>query len=201
MKHVRLVGLAFLVACGNGGNGSPDASVDSGGSKDAGKDSTVSDSGGSDAQPADAGSDVVDTTDATDDGGTDGGVTDSGAGDGSPQCTVPSTPPSGGSCIALDDAGIQCNPVTNAPCDVDAGYGCDTDFSGGYQCLPSSTESLCADCNEVNGPWCIGTATCLPNSDAGTQKCFRYCCTDSDCSPGHCDKTTYGIAPLGACTN
>jgi hypothetical protein len=193
MKHLRFIGLAFAVACGGGGNGSQDASTEGGGPKDAGKDSTISDAA-SDAQPNDGGPDDVTTGDASDDASDAGSV-----GDGSAQCTVPATPPSGGSCITLNDASITCNPVTNAPCNQDAGYGCDTDFDGGYLCLPKSTVSLCGDCNEVNGPYCIGTATCLPLSDAGTEHCFRYCCTDSDCAPGHCDKTTYGIAPLGAC--
>ena len=195
MKRFRIVALglvATVIACSGSAVGPLDASTE-GGSKDSGvKDSTTLDSG-SDAQPDDSGSD----------GGTDGGdASDGGGGDGSAsaQCTVPTTPPSGGSCITINpDAGIQCNPVTNAPCDVDAGLGCDTDFKGDYTCQGQSTVALCGSCNEVNGPYCIGTATCLPLTDAGSQQCFRYCCTDADCAPGHCDKTTFGISPLGAC--
>ena len=198
MNQLRLVGLAFLVACSGSGSLPPDGGVDSGGPKDSGKDSTVTD-GGSDAQSSDGSTD--DASGDASDGGTIDASDGGSAGDGSAQCTVPSTPPSGGSCITLNvEAGIECNPVTNAPCDADAGDGCDTDFAGGYKCLPQSTVSLCGDCNEVDGPYCIGTATCLPLSDAGTQKCFRYCCTDSDCAPGVCNKTAFGIAPLGACT-
>src|SRR5580765_8114277 len=133
MERFRVVGLAFIIACSGSGT-VPDGGVDSGGSKDAGKDSTISD-GGSDAEPIDAGSDVT-TSDASADASDGGGST----GDGSAQCTVPATPPSGGSCFTVKvDAGLECNPVTNAPCDVDAGYGCDTDFDGGYKCLPAST--------------------------------------------------------------
>jgi hypothetical protein len=195
MKRHRVVALglvAAVIACSGSGLGPMDASTE-GGSKDSGeKDSTTMDSG-SDAQPNDSGSD------GGDEGGGDASDGSTGDGSVSAQCTVPATPPSGGSCITLNDAGIQCNPVTNAPCDADAGLGCDTDFKGGYACLPKSTVAVCGACNEVNGPYCIGTATCLPLTDAGSQECYRYCCTDSDCTPGHCDKTTFGISPLGAC--
>ena len=195
MKRFRLLCLSVIVgvACGGTEKVPIDASTEGGGPSDSGgHDSTTMDSG-SDVQPVDSGSDV----------GSDGGSDASGdSGDGavSAQCTVPATPPSGGSCIVIDDASIKCNPVTNAPCDTDAGLGCDTDFDGGYTCLAQSTVSYCGACNEVNGPYCIGTATCLPDVDAGTQQCFRYCCTDSDCAPGHCNKTAFGLSPLGACT-
>ncbi len=196
MKRFRLVlGLVVaVIACSGGGVAPFDASTEGGGPKDSGEKDSTTDSG-SDAQLNDSGSDG-----AADDGASDGG--DGGGGDGSvsAQCTVPTTAPSGGSCITINaDAGIQCNPVTNAPCDVDAGLGCDTDFKGGYTCLAQSTVALCGACNEVNGPYCIGTATCLPLTDAGSQQCYRYCCTDADCAPGHCDTTTFGISPLGAC--
>lgn len=213
MKRFRLLSLGLVVvACGGSEEGLPDASIEAGGPKDSGaKDSTTMmiDSG-SDAQPSDAQpSDAQPSDSASEDGASDGGggdasdggdAGDSGDGAVTAQCTVPATPPSGGSCITIDDAAIQCNPVTNFPCDADAGLGCDTDFDGGYQCLGLSTVNLCGSCNEVNGPYCIGTATCLPLTDSGTQQCFRYCCTDSDCSPGHCNKTAFGISPVGACT-
>lgn len=133
------------------------------------------------------------------------------------ECTVPSTPPSGGSCVtvgAMNDAGtgIQCNPVTNAGCS--ATDECDTNADSttmmlvGFVCYPpmGTPAAVCAACDDQNGPTCAGGTTCFPFSSTQAV-CAHYCCTDADCGSGKC--TTMGtsgalFAPLasslGVCT-
>jgi hypothetical protein len=203
-------------ACSGDNTSTTDASVDA--AKDAtGKEASVIDSGPADvtvddapagptidpvcniaAQDAgapdaasDAASDAAADADmdaAMDGGVADGGGTDSGGGGGS-----------GGACVTIDDAGILCNPITNYPCKADAGEACD--FSqNGFQCYPpppDNTAALCASCDVQNGPACLPTSTCLPTANGN--ECARYCCDDSDCGNGHCDKTTFGSDPIGFC--
>jgi hypothetical protein len=67
---------------------------------------------------------------------------------------------SGGSCVPVSgDAG--CNPVTSAPCDLDAGETCDYAGGAAFKCYPSP-----------------------PANTAGAP----FCCVDGDCGPGaRCD--------------
>ena len=126
----------------------------------------------------------------TDDGGSQGPTVD-------PQCTVPSI--GTGACNpALDDAGISCNAITNAGCDAGAGEACDFDQNGGLSCFPApNDQAVCATCDNANGPFCQASEHCVPTATGSS--CARMCCTDSDCTPGHCDTQTLGFAPLGVC--
>jgi hypothetical protein len=126
-----------------------------------------------------------------------------------PECAVPTSFPSGGSCVsvvAANDAGtgIQCNPVTNVPCA--SGYACDlANESGsitGFQCYPPpNTGAVCGTCDGTT-TFCVGGATCYMPTGATTGTCAHYCCTNADCGPGTC--TTGGFAPassaIGICT-
>jgi hypothetical protein len=152
------------------------------------------------------------------------GAADSGGGDGSTnhgfECTIPSSPPSGGSCVGfttdagheldagLDDAGnasrTTCNPVTNDGCtgnDV-----CGVDNSGDfYVCTtPGSPAGLaaCADCASQTatcgaGALCVGISTT-------SAFCAQMCCTNADCGSGTCDEAALVPAlpkGVGICTD
>jgi len=133
---------------------------------------------------------------AAHDAGADAGQT--------PECTLPSTFPSGGSCVtvvAANDAGtgVQCNPVTNAPCA--SGYACDVAAPAGtitgFECYPPpNTALVCGACDDST-TFCAGGETCFSGAE-----CAHYCCTNADCGAGKC--TTGGFAPvapsLGICT-
>jgi hypothetical protein len=157
-----------------------------------------------------------------DSGNGDGGIFDAGDDDAyfsvAYQCSVPATPPSGGSCVtvvAANDAGtgIQCNPVTNAGCS--AGEACDVSRDSnqsliGFICYPGpNPEGICAICpNGSNDAGeCAAGGTCLL-SDPAIAQCARYCCTDADCGEGTCQPSPQGatlfgpVAPsLGVCVN
>lgn len=149
-----------------------------------------------------------------------GGTPDGGAGIFSCN-TLDAAAPSGGSCItvvAVNDAGndagtgIQCNPVTNAPCAT--GDECDyaTDANNniiGWVCYPPpNTATVCQSCDQPLGPDCVGGTTCFGTDSTGTTAaCAQYCCTDADCGgSGKCTTSQGGpsffgpLAPfLGVC--
>jgi hypothetical protein len=111
-------------------------------------------------------------------------------------CIVPTPTPSAGACVSIGGA-IECNPVTNEPCDTVAGEACD--FKGnGYHCYAAPNDvNLCAACGPTNGgSHCKGGSTCLPGPD-GT--CGKFCCADGDCGKGKCDKTDMFPAGVGYC--
>jgi hypothetical protein len=172
MISVRFVAVtvALISACSNGGGNGEDASTEGG--MDAGKDIKV---------PSDTGSqqDVDNDNDA-------------GATFLNPECTVPAEAGSGGACVTLTgDGGVECNPVTSAPCNIDAGEACDYEGAG-FHCYPPpppNTAVICGACDDTNGPACAPTGTCVP-VDGGGQACARFCCDDTDCGQGHCDKGT-----------
>jgi hypothetical protein len=129
------------------------------------------------------------------------------------ECTIPATPPSGGSCVtvgAANDAGtgIECNPVTNAPCPT--GQQCDTNFDMnnnliGFVCFPSNNVAVCMTCDPSNNLACAASGTCFTYDNAGDSACAQYCCTDTDCGAGKCSTMVGGgfgpVAPmLGVCT-
>lgn len=111
-----------------------------------------------------------------------------------PACGAPMTSPSAGSCITVDaNAGIECNPVTNAGCDTAAGEACD--FSAdGFTCYPAPNDAaLCGACDQSAGPYCAGGMTCPGD------KCAKFCCNDGDCGAnGKCDTTLTGM-DVGLC--
>jgi hypothetical protein len=117
-----------------------------------------------------------------------------------PACTVPAAPASNGACITLTgDGGIECNPVTNVPCNV--GESCDN-AQNGFHCYappPPNTAALCTVCDDELGPACGPGSTCVHTATG--LACGRFCCTDGDCTPGHCDTTTLGSGPIGVCVN
>jgi hypothetical protein len=129
-------------------------------------------------------------------------------------CDVPATPPSGGSCVSVVDAGagagpdagafgIACNPVTNGPCL--AGQTCDTtaDTSGhvtGFACFGGPNQAqLCSPCDTASGPFCAGGLSCASVSGS-LSACTRFCCTDADCGAGHCTITDTIGTPLSFST-
>jgi hypothetical protein len=183
MNHTpRFLALAVLLAtaaCNNGSNTPVDASTDAPTKDVVGKDVVQNDTGVPDSGGGDSG----------------GGQTID------PACTAAGADAgSGGSCIAITgDGGVECNPITNSPCNADAGEACD--FSqGGFHCYPpppANTATLCQACDLTNGPACVGTATCVPTPNGN--ECARYCCDDTDCGSGHCDKTTFQSDPIGFC--
>jgi hypothetical protein len=131
------------------------------------------------------------------------------------ECTVPTTPPSGGSCVTTvpeNDAGtgVECNPVTNSPCAAADECDGDADNSGnsiGFVCFPGPNDAtICGACDNQNGPFCGAGLTCFDFGGA-TPLCAKYCCTDADCGAGKCTTSDssgslYGpLAPnLGVCT-
>lgn len=102
------------------------------------------------------------------------------------QCTVP-TGAGDGSCVAIDDLDIKCNPITNEGC-PDAGASCDRSANG-FQCfLAGNDHDLCENCSSTQG-FCKAGEACVG-------QCARYCCSDAECSPGHCLKTDTDGSPL-----
>ena len=92
-----------------------------------------------------------------------------------------------------------CNPVTNEPCEAD--QACDLTNMGTMGCIaPPNEGAICDTCDQMNGPWCQGTMTCL----GGDSICRRYCCDDGDCGPNlTCDKTILagdGFTEIGICS-
>jgi len=77
-----------------------------------------------------------------------------------------------------------CNPVTNAGCSVEAS--CDLVYPGMFVCLPffdPPPAALCAQCDNLTGPFCGPGLRCHP----GSSTCARYCCDDTDCGTGRCE--------------
>jgi hypothetical protein len=210
---------SLFAACssssGGSGNGSgPDAASSSSGGGSGGG-SGSSSGGGSDGGSGSSSGGGTTSEAGTGDAG-DGAVPDPF------ECTVPATPPSGGSCVTVlaGDAGfdggtgIQCNPVTNDGCST--GEECDIngDSSGnliGFVCYPPpNTATACQSCDPTGqtGPTCVGGFTCPGLNTAGTAGyCAKYCCTNADCGSGTCTTMSGGTAifgpiatSLGVCT-
>ena len=111
-------------------------------------------------------------------------------------CVVPAPSPSLGACISVGGA-VECNPITNAPCDTAAGEACD--FQGnGYHCYAGPNDgSLCEACGPSNaGKTCKGGSTCLPGPSGN---CGKLCCDNGDCGKGKCDKTDMLPGNVGYC--
>jgi hypothetical protein len=106
-----------------------------------------------------------------------------------PECTVPAEAGSGGTCITTNDGGVECNPVTSSPCNIDAGESCD--YQGpGFHCYvppPANTAPICGTCDDNAGPACGPTGTCVP-VEGGAMACARFCCDNTDCGEGTCTK-------------
>jgi hypothetical protein len=144
-----------------------------------------------------------------------GGSGNEGGGAGDCPADAPATAPSNGACIMLEPGGggaggdsgggIECNPVTNEPCNTGAGEACDTvvdQDSGdviGFTCYPAPNDGLlCETCDTAAGEYCAGTMTCA--GDETGQLCLRYCCDDGDCGSGTCQKGGFAVDPdVGLC--
>lgn len=113
-----------------------------------------------------------------------------GLADPTPICTAPTATPSG-SCVTVDTTNL-CNPITNQGCATDTV--CDANDTGGFECFPGdNTAPLCAACGESTS-YCAVGMHCLGG------KCARFCCDDSECGAGKCDKTYFeGGRPAGLC--
>jgi hypothetical protein len=133
------------------------------------------------------------------------------------ECTLPATPPSGGSCVGVlvdaNDAGtgLQCNPVTNEGCAADEACDANTDSTGrviGFSCRPApNAVPVCGSC-AAPGSNCTAGTICIQAGAAGTViTCAQYCCTNADCGSGFCSAsddsfTFFPVAGLvGFCTN
>ncbi len=114
------------------------------------------------------------------------------------ECAPPSTSPSNGACVAVGGAN-QCNPVTNEGCNAAAGEVCDrqntpgTTDQIGYKCYPNGNppvniHEVCQPCNDGLG-YCKAGLSCFA-------QCGKFCCADSDCSPGTCRKLDINNAPI-----
>jgi hypothetical protein len=118
-------------------------------------------------------------------------------------CAAPASPGadagSAGSCATPNEAGVECNPMTNLPCA--AGQACDITSKHGFHCLappPPISAGLCAPCDVNVGSVCLPATTCVLT--AAGHVCAPYCCTDADCVvPAHCDSTTLGLPTIGVC--
>jgi hypothetical protein len=110
-----------------------------------------------------------------------------------PICKVPTGSPSKGACAPLG-GNVKCNPVTNAPCKTAAGEACDLNDQDVFTCFPApNTEALCAACDNQK-TFCQAGLTCVGD------QCARYCCDDSDCGAGKCDKGSLELpSNLGVC--
>jgi hypothetical protein len=113
-----------------------------------------------------------------------------------PYCnTLQST--SGGKCVSEGDwfGHVRCNPITNEPCDGQAGEACSFDWGiRVFACHAAGQEhSACDTCGLVEG-------LCAPGFDCANGQCYRYCCGDADCAPnGKCWPIRYPGLTIGAC--
>lgn len=110
-----------------------------------------------------------------------------------PDCSAKyPSPPSLGSCAAVDEITFFCNPVTNNKCfsnDI-----CDFDGAA-FNCAQRPlAHTLCEGCGATG--WCDIGLSCVDG------RCAAYCCDDVDCSPAsHCDFEALGVSglPIGVC--
>ena len=133
--------------------------------------------------------------------------TGAGGGAPAPECTVPATAPSLGSCVDFtSDAGVEldagvneagvaaettCNPVTNEGCTGTDVCGPDNGYS--FYCQPAGSPAgvaVCGDCT-ATGATCAAGAYCGPAKTcvAGGMGISGAACTsDADCASGlRCD--------------
>lgn len=100
-----------------------------------------------------------------------------------PDCEHPPGLPSGGRCFQKGDlAGrIQCNPLSNDPCDGAAGEACalDPGLDAWHCSATGHHQPTCAPCGLLDGG-CAPGHVCLDGA------CYRYCCDESDCGTGVC---------------
>jgi hypothetical protein len=85
----------------------------------------------------------------------------------------------------------ECDPVSGFPCDVDAGETCDfLNMLGGYSCFPAPNDAVfCGGCDAELDQFCGAGTTC--NFDY--LRCENYCCDDSDCESGTCQRNPFGL--------
>jgi hypothetical protein len=125
-------------------------------------------------------------------------------------CIDMSCKPQYDACFADIEPFVQCNPVTNEPCNETADQEhCDRVLVGdevvGWQCnLRTQDALLCDACNyNFGGTYCFRGHTCGDGlgdiSVTGT--CARYCCDDGDCGTGTCLKGVFSSADpdVGIC--
>ena len=221
MNVLRLAPLALtaIFALGCSSSSSSSSVADSGvGGQDS---SSGSDSS---SQNVDSGSgDSSTTMDSGSSTDTGGGVVEAGEAGPVFECTVPASPPSGGSCVpfpgdgglsdageldaGLNDAGLasitNCNPLTNAGCtgtDV-----CNPDQGSNFVCMQAGSPAglaVCGDCTAQNATCGVG-GICLAVDQAMTQyECVQMCCTNADCGNGTCNTTLLSPAlgdSVGVC--
>lgn len=108
------------------------------------------------------------------------------------ECSPPVEAPSGGSCVPVGGE-VECNPLTNEPCDTAGGEACDHAGDGVFQCFPGpNTKKTCAFCGEQDG-------FCEPGHVCTENLCAKLCCDDGDCAPGRCEIGGFGALQLGLC--
>ena len=114
------------------------------------------------------------------------------------ECSVDPALPERGACVA--GGGVHdCNPVTQAPCNVANGEACDMNYnSGKFECFgPPNEVTICGACPVAEGNtnvWCAPGLTCV------LSECTKFCCEDTDCAPGTCAKNIFfGDLGVGIC--
>jgi hypothetical protein len=121
-----------------------------------------------------------------------------------PYCEGDMEIPSAGSCVEIGRT-FECNPVTQEPCDVEAGAACDVNVDlDGFSCYPSGNDhAVCETCSAADG-FCQAGLGCpaAQMTQEGVGQCSKFCCDDSDCGPaGTCYLdffATLGL-PVGYC--
>jgi hypothetical protein len=91
----------------------------------------------------------------------------------------------------------QCDPITAAECDVSNGWTCEHAAAlGGYKCFPNSVVKPGEYCDNGEFSCAVGT---FCNTELAV--CQHYCCDDSDCVEGVCDRGYFvdGEADIGLC--
>jgi hypothetical protein len=108
-------------------------------------------------------------------------------------------------CADDDWSEFDCNPLTQAPCDLGTGEACDVAFDPnvgltGFACYPAPNDAQVGEtCDGGNGPWCAGGATCVEASPgAGTFVCATWCCDDAQCGAGETCQITETYSPIAS---
>ncbi len=113
------------------------------------------------------------------------------------ECAPSKATPSNGACVGIGGT-IACNPITNEGCNTAAGEACDrqVDPDGahlGFKCYPKANiHEVCQPCNDGLG-YCKPGLSCFA-------ACGKFCCSDSDCSPGTCTKIDKQGSPIFSLT-
>ena len=103
--------------------------------------------------------------------------------------------------LPYDPTSFECDPITQAPCDVEAGEACDISYGEtSFSCFPPPNDVPIGEtCSEAIG-FCVAGATCTDYDDSREGVCRQFCLYDDDCTAGGACEILDAYGWLGTCT-